>query len=275
MGSLQVLKIEPGPDASPGEKKAANQANAALLLLPKRIVGADPWFSIARYTLLSVVVLTTVGATAALIVSAASDATWAAVASAGAIVASMAIAGFINPLQTVERDIIVRRWSDVIISGWAADLGGTGTPRSATRLASQEFATLAAAYGVMTGKTLDALSAVNSPKADDAAAGETPKELTVSPIADQSSAQGEELASALSVEAKGGSGKYKYAIAGQPAGLEITASSGDITGTVAADADATESIVTVTVTEVLADDAAGEPQSKKVKFVWTVTTPAQ
>jgi hypothetical protein len=264
--------IEPRPEASEEEKRLAKEANEALFKLVTSIANDDPWFAIVRFALLGVVSLATVGATVALIIGASSDSTWASIASAGAVVGTLGIVGLMNPLQTIERDIVVRRWSDVIVAGWAASAAGGSTPRSATRLATEEFAALATAYSAMTGQAFDALTALGAQvKADTDTKAAAAKDLAIDPIPDQHTAAGSALSEAVAVKASGGAGKYNFALSGQPKGLEITASDGEITGTVAGDAAVGDQVVTVTVTEVLPEDSTATAASKVAKFVWTVT----
>ena len=278
MATSAIQKIDPGPDAPEDIKKAAENANKALLELPERTVKADIGFSRARFWFLAGLASVTVGGTLALVISAGTREEWVAAASAAAVVASLALAGLINPLQTIERDIIIRRWSDVIVSGWGGDLATTGSPQTATKRATEQFAVLAAAYATITSKTLDTLAAMNVPKGDTKDEGEEESaEVSITPIPAQSSARGETLKSALAVEAKGGTGTYKFTVEGLPTGLKIAESSGHITGTVDANAEAREWIVKVTATEVLEDKKASDgtkAHSGSTKFVWTVTAPA-
>jgi hypothetical protein len=239
------------------------------------IAGDDRWFGWSRWIVLAVLALATVASTCALVVSAVKEATWAAAGSAAALVGTLAVAGWMNPLQTIERDIIIRRWSDVLLTGWAADIAGPGSPRSATRHASDEFVVLCSAYAAMANKTVDAVSAIVNAKA---ASGDEPSstaaDVSIDAVPSQCNAQGEKLASALHINAAGGSGKYTFAIEDPPTGLTITSASGDITGTVDASTETKDWVVKVTATEVLPASAAGTAKSAETKFVWTITPKA-
>lgn len=276
MGDKFLPQIAVPEDSSNELKKAADDTNKHLLNLVRRTVKADPGFALARIIVLMVLALVATGSTVALILAALNEDGWAAAASATGMIVSLSIVGLLNPLQTIERDIIIRRWSDIIISGWAADLAEAKvTTGTATQRATDRYAVLAAAYSTMTSKTIDALSAlVAATEAGEGSDAEDPETLAVTPIASQASAQGADIGEGVTIEAMGGSGKYTYAATGLPGGLSVTdAAAGVITGTVAQDAEARDWVVEITVTETLKSDATETPQSVSVKFVWTITAP--
>lgn len=275
MDDTLLPQIAVPDDSSEDLKKAAEETNEHLLELVKRTVKADPSLAVIRFGVLIILALVVTGSTIALILSAFNENGWAAAASATGMIVSLSIVGLMNPLQTIERDIIIRRWSDIIISGWAADLAeeriSTGT---ATKRATERYAVLAAAYSTMTSKTLDALSAlvaVTSAIDEDSTDDETDS-LTVTPISAQTSAQGADLSDGITIEAKGGSGKYTFAATDLPSGLSIPdAAVGVIKGSIAADAEVKEWNVKIVVTETLDQGATETPQSASLEFVWTVT----
>jgi hypothetical protein len=122
----------------------------------------------------ALVVLSFVLAVIALLVR--SDA--GAVAAAAVIVAVVVIAGFANPLQTIERDVVFRRWSDMIVGSYYLEVASQDiTPeamRQAAADASAQFAVLAAAHGKAAAGTADAITAILGGKAGAAPAAPAP-----------------------------------------------------------------------------------------------------
>lgn len=264
--------INPPDDASPPLVEAVESANIHLLEQLETISGADARFSSARWWLLAVLALVVVGGTTAVVVSADAESPWVTVASGASVVAILGLAGWIQPMHAIERDVIVRRWSDLIVRGWIADVIASDTPRTATTRATAQFAVLAQAYSTMTAQTLDALAALGAPQPEGEDEAEEVEELTLTPIANQISEQGTTLAKALVIEAQGGSGDYAFSADGLPPDLAVTVSSGHITGVVDNNADLKDWVVAVTATEVLPEEEEAEPQVANAKFVWTVTS---
>ena len=94
--------------------------------------------------------------------------------------------------------------------------------------------------------------------------------IYVSPIAEQFSINGEQLDGSLVVQAFGGDGNLNYSISGQPLGISIEPTNGQIMGTIDQNAsDSSPYSVTVTV-----DDNDGlTSDAVDVNFVWNVVNP--
>jgi hypothetical protein len=255
--------------------EASKKAQSALLGLVTSIATADKGFAKIRFWFVAVLAAGTVGGTVGLVWSVANKDKWAAAASAVAVVAGLVTAGFVNPLQTIERDIIIRRWSDVITAGWADQAGKD--PKVATSDAIDGFIKLAAAYAVMTGQTIDALTAIGTkPATSDSAADDKP--LAIAPIGVQNNSAGETLKDKIKVEASGGSGTYKFSMAGEPEGATQNPSSGEISGTISDAAEAKDYVVDITVENsepatAAVDDTERAATSASQSFVWKITKP--
>ncbi|WP_394749386.1 malectin domain-containing carbohydrate-binding protein [Spongiimicrobium salis] len=108
------------------------------------------------------------------------------------------------------------------------------------------------------------LNGIEILEADDAI---TP--IYVGPFADQTNAVGEQLDGGLITAAFGGDGNLNYSLSGQPGGINIDPTNGQIGGTVDLNA-AAGSPYTVTVTVDDADAISSDAVS--VTFMWTVTS---
>lgn len=273
-----VIRVqEPPQDASPEEKEAARKANLALSRLTQRLADFDPTAGIIR--LLAMVLLagaTTVGGIVA-ILGAVSDSEATAIAGVLGAVGSLGVGALMNPLQTVERDIIIRRWSDVIISSWAIGLAKGRSSVSGLRQASEEFAKLGSTYAALTSKTLETIG-LSFPKTeeDDDEKDEDEKDedkaLSLEVPKAQTTVRGAAVGKLTQATASGGVGPYVYAAEGLPPGLSVTANGGEFVGEVAANAEFKDWNVTVTVTDVGSKTDPKETASDK--FIWTVSEAA-
>lgn len=189
-----------------------------------------------------------------------------------AVVAVLAIALFLNPLQTIERDIVYRRWSDVILASYHAqvahDMSDLAAVRLASRRASEQFALLAATHEKVAAGSAAAITALvqaaAATKADTSDEPDDDPEATtvdVTPPKDQTTKVGE-LIDAFRVEATGPD-DLVYASIGQPNGVDIKATTGEFSGKPTT-ATANPSKVTVTVTSPKLGKAS------TVEFMWTV-----
>ena len=95
--------------------------------------------------------------------------------------------------------------------------------------------------------------------------GADPTEINLAQIADQTSTEGDDAS--LTVNAQGGNGDLNYTATGLPGGLSLDAATGEISGTIAADA-AVNSPYTVEVTVDDSDNVSDDAQT--VSFTWTV-----
>ena len=192
----------------------------------------------------------------------------AAIPGLAVVLATFAVVGLVNPLQTIERDFVFRRWSDIIMASFLLQAGSWDPADNAQlRLASarstKDFAALAIAYSTSTGKTLDTLTGfLNSA----AATGEAPDgdeeatTITVTNPGAQTAIVGTKVTDVQAVAT--GPKELAYAVSGQPDGIDIDAKTGILTGTPTGDPGTATTIVTVSST---ADTA-----SAAVTFDWVV-----
>lgn len=260
--------------ASERQKEAAEAANVSLSKLVKGLADLDPKLSTFRTGTVTVIALVSVAGAIATIIGAAQESEAAAIAGTVAALGGLLVGAVMNPLQTVERDIVVRRWSDVIVSSWATSLAAGRSPATALRQASREFEKLGATYAALTSKTLETIS-LSFPRdeAEEAAESETDGDPLKLELPDsQATAQGAVVDQFTSAVASGGVGPYTYDAEGLPPDLSITPNGGEFIGTVTADADTRDWTVTVTATD--AGDEDDPPPTVTGKFVWAIEVPA-
>jgi hypothetical protein len=191
---------------------------------------------------------------------------------AAAMLAVLAVALFLNPLQTIERDIVYRRWSDTIVASYYAQVANEradlGDLRLAGRTASEQFALLAVSHEKVAAGSAAAISAIVQASAtggtaeassDDDADATT---VDVTPPKDQTSAIGEDVD--LAVRASGPK-DLVYTSSGHPDGIGIEARTGRYSGKPTT-ATSGASLVTVTV----ASPSLGKAST--VQLTWTVTS---
>ena len=191
------------------------------------------------------------------------------------VLATFAVVGLVNPLQTIERDFVFRRWSDIIMASFLLQAGSWDPADNAQlRLASarstKDFAALAIAYGTSTGKTLDTLTGFLNSAAEAGGVSDSDEEteiLTVTNPGAQTANVGKGVADVQIVAT--GPKELAYAVSGQPAGIDIDAKTGVLSGTPTGEPETATTVVTVSST---ADSA-----SAAVTFDWVVEagTPAE
>jgi hypothetical protein len=278
-GLRPAARLERPPELNPNDPraKAIDQFNAAALTFATRIGKDDEKSrkqrSIAVLVLASVLVLGTF-AVIALIVTQDDAAT--AIAAAVAVVGVLAVAGFVNPLQTIERDIVYRRWSDVITASFFLQAGDYHASlkdlRRATRQATADFAVLAASHGRVSARTLQAIESVaasstetdeedggNQDSADQAASA-----ISVTNPGKQESVVGTAVEGLKLVAT--GPDDLVFTAAGLPKGLVIDARTGQFSGTPTEATSKADVEITVTST---AEDSG----KVAVGFTWVVTDP--
>ncbi|HEY4269252.1 MAG TPA: hypothetical protein VGM94_13785 [Galbitalea sp.] len=111
------------PDAETLRQAARiRRINNQLLLVSLRLAQDDVTTGRVRFAMISLMSLATLGVGAAFIIIATTGAENIAALSVtgGITVLALASVFFVNPVQTVERDMVFRRWSDTI-SGKAND----------------------------------------------------------------------------------------------------------------------------------------------------------
>ncbi|HVK22607.1 MAG TPA: hypothetical protein VM677_14705 [Actinokineospora sp.] len=138
--------------------KRLTEAAGAIAIADKESAKVRLWFMVG-------IAGATVAATVGLIISIAASASLATVLTTGAVaVAGLVVGGLMNPLQTVERDIIFRRWSDMITHTYLAQTAdGNLTASELTGVAeaaNARFAALAAAYAATANKSLETVQIV-------------------------------------------------------------------------------------------------------------------
>jgi hypothetical protein len=149
--------LVPPPGASAADIKEIEAFNSALRSVTKSLTRNDVWIGVGRTVVLFVLAAATVASGVALILSIPSAATSpaATIVSGAGVLASLTFGTLINPLQTVERDVVYRRWSDTIINSFVMQVAGQSELpelRAASQLASDQFAALAASYSALAGK---------------------------------------------------------------------------------------------------------------------------
>jgi len=269
LADFVIPQIAVPDSASDAEKDAAEAANVSLSKLVKGLADLDPELSKFRTATMAVIALVSVVGALATIIGAVRGEEAATIAGTVASLGGLVVGAVMNPLQTVERDIVIRRWSDVIVSSWAAALASGRTPMSSLQQASREFEKLGATYAALTSKTLETVSlSFPKPQDDDSEADEQ-SALKLELPESKTTVQGDPVDSLTEAKVSGGTGPYAYASEGLPDGLTITANGGEFVGAVSAQAEVRDWTVTVTVS-----DSGSEEDPKPTvtgKFVWTVS----
>jgi putative Ig domain-containing protein len=259
------------PEERTKHEKAVVERIEALNKDLTRAAGAgarfDPTAGVFRFFfvigLATVTLLATVGLLWVLFTS---DETVKTITAGAALVGVLSVAGLVNPLQTVERDTVFRRWSDMIAHTFmiqaADDRLKASRLKAAADDANARFTSLATAYAAATSKTLEtlALSLDASKEEEEEEADESG--ISITNPGTQTSKKGTEIQE-LQIDAKGGK-TLSFADGGTlPAGLSIASDSGVVSGTPENDA-ATADAVKITV----ADSEQGLEGS--VTFKWTI-----
>lgn len=267
--------VTPGNLMSPklrgeiAEKRAqlASMFNEKALTLISKLGDADERASRQRWAVMVILAVLTVGGTLAIIagimLASSTETITVVLSSAGVVITTLVVAGVTNPLQTIERDLVVRRWSDVILSSFYLQAGSFDLKenaewrRSAAR-ASKDFAALAAVLGAAHGRTLDALLAVlktaGAEEEDDAGAAVT----LVNPGDQQSTLTQINPFTLVGT----GPDPLTYEIEGGPLGITVNADTGEVSGT-------PTTAGTYTTTASVASSKVDEMHA--VLFTWTVS----
>jgi hypothetical protein len=233
---------------------------------------SDKWARAWRLILIAAIGLVLVAGGVFLAWRAIESESIAAGIAAATMLAVLAVALFLNPLQTIERDIVYRRWSDTIVASYYAQVANEsadlGDLRLAGRTASEQFALLAVSHEKVAAGSAAAISAI----VQASATGGTPKEpgdgeadattVDVTPPKDQTSTIGEDVD--LAVRASGPK-DLVYTSSGHPDGIGVEATTGRYSGKPTT-ASVGASMVTVTV----ASTSLGKAST--VQFTWTVTS---
>ncbi len=220
---------------------------------------------VRRWVTVGLVSLLTVGGLAIAAWAMMSELTAASVAALVGVFAVLGIALFINPLQTIERDVVYRRWSDQILAGFYTQLADNQADlraiRLASRNASKEFALLATAYTQNASHAADTIAkVVGATEAEEEEEEQAPTTITLSAIEDRTDAVGAAIEFSVEVAAPEDT---VYTAEGLPAGLEI----GDEKAATISGSPTTEGESTVVFTA----KSESARQSVSATFTWTVT----
>lgn len=268
MSSLVLPQVATPASSDKKVRKRIGQLNVQLANNAKSIAQFDPTASRARFWFtLGMAAISLFGTIFFLIMFAVSDDLAKAITSGAAVVGLLLTAGFVNPLQTVERDALFRRWSDVIAQTYLIQAQDETLPASALKGpaddASARFTSLATAYAAVSNKALETLQIIAKPTEEKKEEeGEDPKTISVTTPGEQSSVKGSDLDPPLQIQATGGE-SLSYGSTTLPSGLTIDSKTGKITGKIAAEATTVEA-VKITV----ADAGAGLEAS--VSFKWKI-----
>lgn len=230
-------KLKSGEKLTPAERQHLQEVrltNAALHAASRSTAGQDKTSSAVRIAVLVALALGIAAGVVALIVGVLRTEDAATIVTGGAVTIGFAVVGgLINPLQTVERDIVYRRWSDAIAVGFwlriADSRAGSREIGKVAAEASSQFAALAGAYAANASKTLETLEVMiqsgHSERDEDVA----DNVLTIENPGDQSGTEGQALGKGVQVTVVC-AGEVKFESTPLPPGLTLD-SSGLITGT--------------------------------------------
>ena len=237
----------PPQDRTPEQEaivKLVEEFNSSLSRSAARTALFDPIAAKFRfYFLVGMSFLTLVATIALLVVLFTSDDSAKAITAGVALVGVMAVAGFVNPLQTVERDTVFRRWSDMITLTFLTQAADPTLQPSkltaAADAANARFTALGTAYAGATSKTLETLAVYA-----DAAGGEdevASDALSITNPGEQTSKKGASMTELLIV-ATGGKTKAFVDDGTLPKGLTIASDTGVISGEPAGDSITVEAV---------------------------------
>ena len=263
---VHAADLAGGSRESAARARVIDRFNSAALKVATGLSEDDKSIGRVRTTVLFVLATITILSGLSLLASVIAQSTPATIAASVSVVASIALSLLANPLQTVERDVVFRRWSDSIVGAFLVQTASyeADFPRlvAAGKQASQEFATLAASYTALTKNNSDALIALGKPAAEPEEDAAEPEVISVTNPGAQTSPSGTALSPALTIEATGPA-TLAYAYAGLPAGLVGDPATGEITGT------PTTAVTEAVVVTVTTDALVGA--SVSVSFTWTVS----
>jgi ABC-type multidrug transport system fused ATPase/permease subunit len=256
--------------AEAAEAARIRRINLQLLRVSVRLAQDDATIGRVRFVMIAIMSLGTLVVGAAFVfIAASTPGNIAALSVTGGITAlALASVFFVNPLQTVERDMVFRRWSDAIMSSFidqiAADSTGFKEIGEAQGIATRSFALLAASYASTAGKADDtllaAISALTASASADATKDAEPTTITVVNPGPQKSTAGSAI-EPLQISATG-PGTLAFESTTLPVGILPISAKGVISGKPAEESTST---VTVTVTS-----DSGDGSSSAVSFEWVV-----
>jgi hypothetical protein len=244
--------------------------NEQLHAVTLRLAQNDVTIGLIRWVTLTIIALGTVAGGIAVIWQVADDSKniTGLAASGGIFLVSVLSAFIINPLQTIERDFVYRRWSDLIVTAFLSQLADDNTGfvniGKAQQLASASFAALATDYASLAGKANDIMSsaiqalqgtATTTTKPD-------PSQLALTNPGPQKSTAKKQI-DTLRLNGSG-PGILTYTQEGLPGALVIDSKTGEISG-IPQSKSASPAVVTITVKSDSIKDA-----SVLVAFNWTV-----
>ena len=193
-----------------------------------RLAKLDPSLSVARSLTVIAISLITVGGTVGVVAIGLTSKDLAGIIVSGSVVLlGLLFAGFVNPLQTVERDIVFRRWSDMIVNAFAVELVSSRNPEAAADAANRRFKSLATSYGALASKATEALTAMakeSSAQTDEP----EPTQLSIENPGTQTATEGQAIAEFI-VAAKG-PGTITYTDSGLPTDIKLDSATGKISG---------------------------------------------
>lgn len=243
--------------------------NVAALNYVRKLNDADAREAASRQTITIVIVIALALAGVGLIVLVVNRGTSnpGALAVVGLIVGMLLVALIVGPVQMFERDVVYRRWSDILSISFMLQAGVTRKSDreailAATNAVSAAFGLLAAAHGKVANSSTDAIAAMLAAQAtpkDDEDETKEPTVITVETPADPESTVGEKIADLVLVTSA--PKDTTYVAEGLPVGIDFDGTTRTFTGT--------PSKAKVFKTKVTASsDSAG--QALTVKFSWTV-----
>lgn len=182
-----------------------------------------------------------VGATVAVLITSqkASENPLPVIATSAVVVVALLFAGWVNPLQTIERDMVFRRWSDNIVATWVLEVthfkAGPEQVEQAGHRAALRFAQLATSYSAAAAKATDALVSMAATAAAASAAdtGADTSTMSVTSPGDQAATVGAPLKPTLLIVATG-PGTLSFTVSAEhplPDSLTISERTGEISGT--------------------------------------------
>ncbi|MEO5922095.1 MAG: Ig domain-containing protein [Pseudolysinimonas sp.] len=270
---LAFLETVPTPaDASSDEKKQVKELNKQITAFNESMRNAAAGLtrddrSIGRVRFAIVVLLslaTLVGAGVVALAVLTPDEQAVEVITGGSIfLIALLVAAVMNPLQTVERDFVFRRWSDSIVANQLIQLSMDSDNLNVAALSartSRQFAQLATSYASLASKNTNALVKLAgsiAPKKED----EEPATLAIADPGAQTHKKGVAIATPVKLVVTAAE-NYGLDDAGTlPKGLSLNKVSGEVSGTPSEKKDYK--------VKVTATGASGKTAS--VDFDWKIT----
>lgn len=253
------------------ERAATLQLNLDLLANSAKISKFDPDASKWRFRLMLGMAAASLGGAIVFLILMATSQDGVKVVTSGAVAVGLLLAaGFVNPLQTVERDEIFRRWSDMIVHTFLMQASDPRLqPAKLTAVAdaaSGRFTALATSYAALANKALESLhvSTGDGKSAEDQV---DEKSISVTNPGDQTSKTGDEVT--MQVKASGGAKLTYSAGTTLPADLKMDGPTGKVTGKISAQPDAGSDSKDFPVSVTVEDK--DQKLKGEVLFTWKVT----